>query len=342
MVAADRDDAEALRRLHDLQRELGLDAEWLGRARRAARARPVAAHRAAGSTPRSDARSTRARCRRPGRGPARAGGARRAPRWSPRARRPGDRGPHRRRARAGGHRGAGRGRLERGAARRRRPARAPGQGPAAGAARARRVRRRRRARACARRAATSSARRRPRDPRRDRRGAGLRHHRDRRGVFRLLEAAREVLPDIGELELVGPGRGCGPARPTTSRSSARRESTASSGPPATAATACCWRPSPASWWPALLAGEPLPDWPPRSPGALRGAGAHDRRSCSTASAASCRPRATVADAVRAAGAPGAAAAWPWRWTARSCRAAAGRHRLRERPGSRCCRRCRED
>ena len=29
VVAADRDDAEALRRLHDFQRSLGLDAEWL-------------------------------------------------------------------------------------------------------------------------------------------------------------------------------------------------------------------------------------------------------------------------------------------------------------------------
>ena len=29
MVAADRDDAEELRRLHELQRSLGLDAEWL-------------------------------------------------------------------------------------------------------------------------------------------------------------------------------------------------------------------------------------------------------------------------------------------------------------------------
>ena len=29
MVAADRDDAEALRRLHDFQRSLGLEAEWL-------------------------------------------------------------------------------------------------------------------------------------------------------------------------------------------------------------------------------------------------------------------------------------------------------------------------
>src|SRR4051794_41570624 len=36
VVAVDRDDAEELRRLHDLQRSLGLDSEWL--APRAARA----------------------------------------------------------------------------------------------------------------------------------------------------------------------------------------------------------------------------------------------------------------------------------------------------------------
>ena len=33
MVAADRDDAEALRRLHDFQRSLGLGAEWLAPSR---------------------------------------------------------------------------------------------------------------------------------------------------------------------------------------------------------------------------------------------------------------------------------------------------------------------
>ena len=35
VVAADRDDAEELRRLHDFRRGLGLESEWLGRGRRA-------------------------------------------------------------------------------------------------------------------------------------------------------------------------------------------------------------------------------------------------------------------------------------------------------------------
>ena len=60
-VALDRDEAEQLRRVHDLQRSLGLDAEWL-RAERLPRARagphPVAAP--AASTPPARARSTRA------------------------------------------------------------------------------------------------------------------------------------------------------------------------------------------------------------------------------------------------------------------------------------------
>ena len=61
------------------------------------------------------------------------------------------------------------------------------------------------------------------------------------GVFRLLEAAWEVLPEVGELELVGRAPGCAPARRTTRRCSAPDRSRAWSGPPATTATACCWR-----------------------------------------------------------------------------------------------------
>ena len=46
VVAADRDDAEELRRLHEFQRSLGLESDWLGPARcRRARAGALAAHR---------------------------------------------------------------------------------------------------------------------------------------------------------------------------------------------------------------------------------------------------------------------------------------------------------
>ena len=46
------------------------------------------------------------------------------------------------------------------------------------------------------------------------------------GVYRLLEAAWEVLPEVGELELVGPRPACAPGRRTTRRSWARASSTA--------------------------------------------------------------------------------------------------------------------
>jgi len=49
VVAADRDDAEELRRLHDFQRSLGLDAEWLGP--RACRRAGAPAATGAGASP---------------------------------------------------------------------------------------------------------------------------------------------------------------------------------------------------------------------------------------------------------------------------------------------------
>ena len=67
VVAADRDDAEELRRLHDFQRELGLESEWLGpRAARDAGAGALAARSAARSSRPQDGQV----------GPARGGGAR--------------------------------------------------------------------------------------------------------------------------------------------------------------------------------------------------------------------------------------------------------------------------
>ena len=70
IVAADRDDAEALRRLHELQVSLGLEAEWLPPGRcRAARARPVARASPAASWRTATARPTRARPRAPWRRP---------------------------------------------------------------------------------------------------------------------------------------------------------------------------------------------------------------------------------------------------------------------------------
>ena len=60
VVAADRDDAEELRRLHAFQRELGLESEWLAPARRAAPgAGPLAAHRRRDPRARRTARSSR-------------------------------------------------------------------------------------------------------------------------------------------------------------------------------------------------------------------------------------------------------------------------------------------
>ena len=70
------------------------------------------------------------------------------------------------------------------------------------------------------------------------------------GVYRLLEAAWEVLPEVGELELVR-ARGRAAAGHARQRAGgrARASSTGWSGPPATGATACCWRRSPARSWP---------------------------------------------------------------------------------------------
>ena len=202
VVAADRDDAEELRRLHEFQRSLGLEAEWL----------------------------TPARCRalEPGLSPRIGGGilahgdgtadprappcARSPPPWTSSS--------SASRSRAIEHEGgrvtgcaARRARSRaatwswppaRGARlspRRRGPARAPGQGPDPRAARPRRRCARSR-RSCALRAATSS--------RGDGRvvvGATVEEQGfdttvTADGVFRLLEAAWEVLPEVGELELV--------------------------------------------------------------------------------------------------------------------------------------------
>ena len=140
---------------------------------------------------------------------------------------------------------AGRGRrrrLERRArARRRRAARAPGEGPDPRAARARRDARAVRARACARRAATWSA----RGDGRVVLGATVEEQGfdttvTADGVFRLLEAAWEVLPEVGELELVGARAGLRPGTPDNAPVVGRRRARRPrSGPPATGATACC-------------------------------------------------------------------------------------------------------
>ena len=62
------------------------------------------------------------------------------------------------------------------------------------------------------------------------------------GVFRLLEAAYEVLPDVAELELVRARAGLRPVTPDNrARDRRGRPRRAGCGPPATAATACCWR-----------------------------------------------------------------------------------------------------
>ena len=61
IVATDRDDAEALRRLHEFQLSLGLDVEWLHAGPLpAARAGPVAAASQAGSWRTATGRPTRA------------------------------------------------------------------------------------------------------------------------------------------------------------------------------------------------------------------------------------------------------------------------------------------
>ena len=94
------------------------------------------------------------------------------------------------------------------------------------------------------------------------------------GVFRLLEAAWEVLPEVGELELVrARAPACGPGTPDNPPvDRARASSTGSSGPPATGATACCWRRSPARRWPACSPATSRRELAARSARALRDGG----------------------------------------------------------------------
>ena len=61
------------------------------------------------------------------------------------------------------------------------------------------------------------------------------------GVFRLLEAAWEVLPEVGELELVAARAGLRPGTPDNAPVVGPGELEGLSGRPATGATACCWR-----------------------------------------------------------------------------------------------------
>ena len=69
------------------------------------------------------------------------------------------------------------------------------------------------------------------------------------GVFRLLEAAWEVLPEVGELELVGARAGLRPGTPDNAPVVGPGELDGPrSGPPATGATACCSRRSRVRWW----------------------------------------------------------------------------------------------
>ena len=65
------------------------------------------------------------------------------------------------------------------------------------------------------------------------------------GVFRLLEAAREVLPDVGELEWTGVRAGLRPGTPDNLPVVGPGSWTASCGRRATTGTACCSLPSPA-------------------------------------------------------------------------------------------------
>ena len=216
IVAADRDDAEALHRLHELQ--------VVARARRRvaaagalppARARPVAAHRRRASWRTATARPTRARPRaRWRRPPASSSSASRSSGSSTtRGRVTGVRtsaGADRVRRRGGG----GRGVEPRARARRRGPAGAPGQGPDPRAARARRHERADRARSCARRAATSW---------RAATGAwcSARRWRSRASTRRSPPTAStdcwrppgRCVPEVGELELVEAGAGLRPGTP---------------------------------------------------------------------------------------------------------------------------------
>ncbi len=59
------------------------------------------------------------------------------------------------------------------------------------------------------------------------------------GVYELLRDAHELVPGITELPLTETRAGRAPARPTTRRCSARPTSTACCWPPATTATGCC-------------------------------------------------------------------------------------------------------
>ena len=332
---ADRDDAEALRRLHDFQRALGLDVEWLRHAP-LPRLEPGLSPRIAGGDPR------RRRC--PGR-PARpvralAGVRRTRSRSASRceaiehAGGRGDRRTHQRRARSSPPPWWWR----------------PGRGaPAlAAAARARRCARSR-ARSCALRDArrqwplrSSRIVRTPRCylvPRGDGRvilGATV----EERGFDTAVTAGGVLPPARGGLRGACPrwassswwsarGRPApGHARQRARWSGADAARRAWSGPPATSATASCWRRSPARSWRRSWrrAWDRRAELAALSPGRFERAGAQRMtKVCSTASAASC---ADGADRARrswtrwASPAPGAAS--PSRSTARSSRAASGR------------------
>ena len=300
VVAADRDDAEALRRLHDFQRSLGLAAEWLA--------------------------PSRCRALEPGLSPRIAGGilAPQDGHADPRAtvsalaaaveelalgveveaiEHDGLRGDRR------AHRQPGRspassvvvaaGRVER-------RARSSGPGPAGPAGegadpRAAHARRRCRSR-------SSAMLRTPRCylvARGDGRvvlGATVEEQGfdtavTADGVFRLLEAR---LGGAARGRRAGAGASARRAAAGHSRQRAGggrgRARRARSGPPATGATACCSRRSRARSWPSLLAGEPLPeDFAVLEPGRFAESGArstrcaHDGRDAERRARASCRP-----------------------------------------------------
>lgn len=69
------------------------------------------------------------------------------------------------------------------------------------------------------------------------------------GVYELLRDAHELLPGLTELPLTETRAGLRPASPDNAPSSARPRSPDSTWPPATTATACCSRRSPGTRWP---------------------------------------------------------------------------------------------
>ena len=142
------------------------------------------------------------------------------------------------------------------------------------------------------------------------------------GVYRLLEAAWEVLPETGELELRrARAPACARARPTTApvdrRGRARRARLGHRALPQRRPAGPAHR---RRRWPSLLAGGEPDAVAGLAPDAsCRGGGRDAVRS--TASRADLPDGATVAEAVRERRASRTAAAWPWRSTARWCRAA---------------------